>query len=29
MTGMTKDKWDDLGGIAMTGLTRDDWDAKG
>ena len=26
MTGMTKDDWDDEGGLAMTGLTRDDWD---
>ena len=26
MTGMTKDDWDDEGGLAMTGMTRDDWD---
>ena len=26
MTGMTKDDWDDVGGLAMTGMTRDDWD---
>ena len=26
MTGMTKDGWDDEGGVAMTGMTRDDWD---
>ena len=25
MTGMTKDDWDDEGGLAMTGMTRDDW----
>ena len=23
---MTKDDWDDEGGLAMTGTTRDDWD---
>ena len=23
---MTKDDWDDEGGLAMTGMTRDDWD---
>ena len=26
MTGMTKDDWDDEGGLPMTGMTRDDWD---
>ena len=26
MTGMTKDDWDDEGGLAMTGMTMDDWD---
>ena len=29
MTGMTKDDWDDEGGLAMTGMTgmtSDDWD---
>ena len=26
MTGLTKDDWDDEGGLAMTGMTRDDWD---
>ena len=26
MTGMTKDDWDDEGGLAMTRITRDDWD---
>ena len=26
MTAMTKDHWDDGGGLAMTGITRDDWD---
>ena len=26
MTGMTKDDWDDEGGLAMAGMTRDDWD---
>ena len=26
MTAMTKDDWDDEGGLAMTGMTRDDWD---
>ena len=26
MTGMTKDDWDDEGGLAMTGMTKDDWD---
>ena len=26
MTGMTKDDWDDKGGLAMTRMTRDDWD---
>ena len=26
MTGMTKDDWDDEGGLAMSGMTRDDWD---
>ena len=26
MTGMTKDDWDDEGGLAMTRMTRDDWD---
>ena len=26
ITGMTKDDWDDDGGLAMTGMTRDDWD---
>ena len=26
MTGMTKDDWDDEGGLTMTGMTRDDWD---
>ena len=26
MTGMTKDDWDDEGGLAMTGMTRDEWD---
>ena len=26
MTVMTKDDWDDEGGLAMTGMTRDDWD---
>ena len=25
MTGMTKDDWDDEGGLAMTGMTREDW----
>ena len=29
MTVMTKDDWDDEGGLAMTGMTRDDWDDKG
>ena len=23
---MTKDDWDDEGGLAMTGMTTDDWD---
>ena len=26
MTGMTKDDWDDEGGLAMTGMNRDEWD---
>ena len=26
MTGMTKDDWDNDGGLAKTGMTRDDWD---
>ena len=26
MTGMTKNDWDDEGGLAMNGMTRDDWD---